>query len=50
MFIELFVFLIIFYLLFIFNRQAAIVAPEPPVTEGSDSLDDWEPDSEGGIT
>ena len=50
MFIELFVFFIIFYLLFIFNRQAAVVAPEPPVTAESDLLDDWEPDSEGGIT
>jgi len=30
--------------------QAAIVAPEPTITEDSGSLDDWEPESEGVIT
>ena len=50
MFIELFVFFTIFYLLFIFNKQAASTAPETPIIEESDSLDDWEPDSEEGIT
>ena len=50
MFIELLIGLFLFYLLFIFNRQAAVVAPEPPITTESESLDNWKLDSEGGIT
>jgi len=30
--------------------QAPIVAPEPTITEDSDPLDDWEPESKGGIS
>jgi len=43
---------ILYYLFFILEKtpQAAIVAPEPTITEDSDSIDDWEPESEGGIT
>jgi len=43
---------ILYYLFFIFEdtQQAAVVAPEPTITEDSDSLDDWEPESEGGLT
>ena len=43
---------ILYYLFFILEDtpQAAIVAPEPTITEDLDSLDDWEPESEGGIT
>jgi len=43
---------ILFYLFFILEDtlQVAIVAPEPTITEDSGSLDDWEPESEGGIT
>jgi len=43
---------ILYYLFFILEDrpQAAIVAPEPTITEDSDSIDDWEPESEGGIT
>ena len=26
------------------------MAPEPTITEDSDSIDDWKPESEGGIT
>ena len=50
MFTELLVCLVLFYLIFIFNKQTTIVTPEPPVIEEVDSLDDWEPDSEGRIT
>ena len=41
---------ILYYLFFIFEDtpQAAIVAPEPTITEDSLPLDDWEPESEGG--
>jgi len=43
---------ILYYVFFILEDtpQAAIVAPEPRITEDSGSLDDWEPESEGGIT
>jgi len=43
---------IFYYLFFILEDtpQAATVAPEPTITEDSDSIDDWEPESEGGIT
>jgi len=43
---------IVYYLFFILETtpQAAIVAPEPTITEDSDSIDHWEPESEGGIT
>jgi len=43
---------ILYYLFFILEDtpQAAIVATEPTITEDSGSLDDWEPESEGGIT
>ena len=43
---------ILYYLFFILEDtpQAAIVAPEPTITEDSGSLDDWEPESEEGIT
>ena len=41
-----------YYLFFILDDipQAATVALEPTITEDSDSIDDWEPESEGGIT
>jgi len=40
---------ILYYIFFILEDtpQAAIVAPEPMITEDSDSTDDWEPESEG---
>jgi len=43
---------ILYYLFFILKdtQQAALVAPDPTITEDSDSLDHWEPESEGGIT
>jgi len=43
---------ILYYLFFIHEdtRQAAIVAPEPEITEDAGSSDDWEPESEEGIT
>jgi len=43
---------ILYYLFFILEDTppAATVAPEPTITEDSDSIDDWEPESEGGIT
>jgi len=43
---------ILYYFFFILEDtpQAAIVTPEPTITEHSDSIDDWEPESEGGIT
>jgi len=45
---------ILYYLFFILEdtplAQAAIIAPEPTITEDSGSLDDWEPEFEGGIT
>jgi len=43
---------ILYYLFFILedSQQAALVAPEPTITEDSDFLDHWEPESEGGIT
>jgi len=43
---------ILYYLFFILEDtpQAAIVAPEHTITKNSDSIDDWEPESEGGIT
>jgi len=43
---------ILYYLFFIHEDtpQAATVAPEPSIMEDSDSIDDWEPESEGGIT
>jgi len=43
---------ILYYLFFILKDtpQAASIAPEPTITEDSGSLDDWEPESEGGIT
>jgi len=49
---DIFVCFILYYLFFILGDtpQAAIVAPEPTITEDSGSLDDWEPESEGGIT
>ena len=51
MFADLIVCFILYYLFFILEdtTQAAVVAPEP-ITENSDHLDDWEPESEGGIT
>jgi len=49
---DILVYFILYYLFFILEdtSQAAIVAPEPTITEDSGSLDDWEPESEGGIT
>jgi len=43
---------ILYYLFFILEDtpKAAIVAPEPTITEDSGSFEDWEPESEGGIT
>jgi len=43
---------ILYYLFFILEDtpEAAIVAPELTITEDSDSINDWEPESEGGIT
>jgi len=43
---------ILYYLFFILEdtQQAAIIVPEPNITKDSDSIDDWEPESEGGIT
>jgi len=43
---------ILYYLFLILEDtpQAAIVAPEFTITEDSDSIDDWEPESEGAIT
>ena len=43
---------ILYYLFFILEDtpQAALVAPEPTITEDSGSSDDWDPESEGGIT
>jgi len=40
---------ILYYIFFILEDtpQAAIVAPEPMITEDSDSTDDWKPQSEG---
>jgi hypothetical protein len=41
----------LYYLFFILEEnQAAVVAPESPLIESTGSPDDWEPDSEGGIT
>jgi hypothetical protein len=41
----------LYYLFFILeDNQAAGVAPESPIIEESAPYDDWEPDSEGGIT
>jgi hypothetical protein len=41
----------LYYLLFILeDNQAAVVAPESSIIESTGSPDDWEPDSEGGIT
>jgi len=52
MFAHILVGFILYYLFFIIEDtpQAAIVAPEPTITEDSGSLDDWEPESQGGIT
>jgi len=49
---DLLVFFILYYLFFILEEtpEAAIVAPEPTITEDSDSIDDWGPESEGVIT
>ena len=49
---DIFVCFILYYLFFILedSPQAATVAPEPTITGDSDSIDDWEPESEGGIT
>ena len=49
---DIFACFIFYYLFFILEDtpEAAIVAPEPTITEDSDSIDDWEPESEGGIT
>ena len=43
---------ILYYLFFILEEtpQAAIVAPEPTITQDSGSFDDWESQSEAGIT
>jgi len=43
---------ILYYLFFILEDtpQAATVTPEPTITEDSDSIEDWEPESEGGLT
>ena len=43
---------ILYYLFFILEKtpQAAIIAPEPTITEDSGSLDHWEPESERGVT
>jgi len=43
---------ILYYLFFILEDtpQAAIVVPESTITEDSGSLEDWEPESEGGIS
>jgi len=43
---------IFYYCFFILEDtpQAAIVTPEPTITEDSDFIHDWEPESEGGIT
>jgi len=52
MLVDILVCFILYYLFFILEEtpQAAVVVPEPTITEDSDSLNDWEPDSEGGIT
>ena len=52
MFEDIFVCFILYYIFFILEDtpQAPIVAPEPTITEDSGSLDDWKPESEGGIT
>jgi len=52
MFADILVCFILYYLFFILEDtpQAAIIALEPTITEDSGSLDDWEPESEGGIT
>jgi len=49
---DIFLWFILYYLFFILEDtpQAAIGAPEPTITEDSGSLDNWEPESEGGIT
>jgi len=49
---DIFVCFILYYLFFIREDtpQAAIIAPKPTITEDSDSIDDWEPESDGGIT
>jgi len=49
---DIFVCFILYYLFFILEDtpQAAIIAAEPTITEDSDFIDDWEPESEGGIT
>jgi len=49
---DLLVSFILYYLFFILEDtpEAAIVAPEPTMTEDSNSINDWEPESEGGIT
>jgi len=49
---DIFACFILYYLFFILedSPQGAIVAPEPTITEDSDSIHDWEPESEGGIT
>jgi len=49
---DILVYFILYYLFFIFedSPQAAIIAPEPTITADPGSLDDWEPESEGGIT
>jgi len=51
MFADILVCFILYYLFILEDTpQATIVAPEPTITEDSPSLDDWEPESEGGIT
>jgi len=52
MFADILVCFIVYYLFFILEDtpQAAIVAPEPTITEDSGSLDDWKPESKGDIT
>jgi len=52
MFTDILICFILYYLFFILKDtpQAAIIAPKPTITEDSGSLDDWEPESEGGIT
>jgi len=52
MFADILICFILYYLFFILEDtpQAAISAPEATITEDSDSIHDWEPESEGGIT
>jgi hypothetical protein len=52
MFSDILACLVLYYLFFILdnNPEDPISTPQTPTEEQSDSPDDWEPESEGGVT